>query len=110
MQLFLDLIGHDEYVLAAARVIVDAAIKGTVIVMLAAVAVAALSRASAAVKHSIWALALMGLAITPILSGMPGWRAPILPHQFDKAIGAPRAEVTVAGDSFRVQVAPEQVL
>jgi beta-lactamase regulating signal transducer with metallopeptidase domain len=110
MQLFLNLIGHDEYVRAAATVIVDAAVKGAVIVMLAAVAVAALSRASAAVKHSIWTLALLGLAVVPILSGIPGWRAPILPHQFDKVIGTPRAEVTGTGDSFRLQVAPEQVL
>ena len=59
-------------------VLLDAAIKGLVILSLTALAVLAMRRASAAARHWVWFLGTVSLLILPILSAaLPGWH--ILP-------------------------------
>ncbi|HEX6039090.1 M56 family metallopeptidase [Longimicrobium sp.] len=51
--------------------------RGTVLLVLAAVAVLALRRASAAARHMAWALALTGMLALPVLSlAAPRWELP----------------------------------
>lgn len=51
--------------------------RGTVLLVLAAVAVAALRRAPAAARHMAWALALAGMLALPVLSlAAPRWELP----------------------------------
>lgn len=55
-------------------------LKATLLMALAAVAAGVLRRASAAVLHRLWALALAALILLPFVSSiMPGWNVPILP-------------------------------
>lgn len=58
--------------------IVDATVKGTLLLLLAWGLATFLRRSSAAVRHRIWALGLCGLIALPVLSSsVPGWRLPI---------------------------------
>src|SRR5262249_18457359 len=101
----------DECLRAAAVVTVDAALKGAVVLVLAAAMAAVLSRSSAAVKHSVWAVALLGLGVLPLqLAGVRGWQAPILPRMFNKPSATFDAAAPPAGDSFRFTIDPTSVL
>ena len=58
---------------------VDAAIKGMAILVLTAAAALAMRRASAAGRHLVWFLGMLGLLIVPIFSAaLPGWH--VLPR------------------------------
>ena len=60
---------------ASSLLLVDSAIKGTSLLVLAAVAAMILRRDSAATRHLVWLLAIVALLIVPILSAMlPQWR------------------------------------
>src|SRR6266540_3183635 len=60
-------------------VLVDAAAKGFLVLALAGMAVLCLRRASAALRHLVWFVALASLLLLPMLSMLlPGW--PILPQ------------------------------
>jgi beta-lactamase regulating signal transducer with metallopeptidase domain len=62
-------------------VLVDAAVKGTVILIVASVVSLLVRRASAAARHLVWFLALVGLLGLPALSvALPGWQ--VLPGWF----------------------------
>ena len=53
----------------------DSAVKGTALLMLAAVAVVILKRDSAATRHLVWLLAMVAMLVVPVLSAMlPEWR------------------------------------
>src|SRR5437763_8461247 len=59
--------------------LVDSAVKGTVLLVLAAVAAVILRRDSAATRHLVWLLAMAALLVVPALSAMlPRWR--VLPE------------------------------
>jgi len=63
-------------------VLVDAAVKGTVILIVASIVSLFVRRASAAARHLVWFLALVGLLGLPALSvALPGWQ--VLPGWFD---------------------------
>ena len=67
--------------LHALAVLADAALKGLVILAVAAGAALALRRSSAALRHTVWTLALVALAAVPVLSAaLPQWRVPVLPE------------------------------
>jgi carboxyl-terminal processing protease len=56
----------------------DAALKGTVVLALASLSVLALRRGSAAVRHGIWTLAVVGCLTLPILVPiLPYWVVPV---------------------------------
>jgi len=62
-------------------ILADAALKGVLIVALAAALAAALCRSSAAARHVVWSAALACLVALPALSvALPSWQAPVLPR------------------------------
>src|SRR4051794_31133770 len=59
----------------ASSLLVDSAVKGTALLVLAAVAALILRRDSAATRHLVWMLAIVSLLAVPALSAiLPGWR------------------------------------
>jgi beta-lactamase regulating signal transducer with metallopeptidase domain len=64
-------------------ILADAAIKGLVILGVAAAVTAVLRRRSAALRHMLWTLALAAMALVPVLSAaMPSLRVPVLPSEY----------------------------
>src|SRR5262249_31529108 len=64
---------------AYSLVLVDSAIKGTTLLVLAALAAIILRRDSAATRHLVWLLAIVAMLVVPVLSAMlPQWR--VLPR------------------------------
>lgn len=60
---------------ASSPLMLDSAIKGTVLLALAAMAALMLRRDSAATRHLVWMLAIIALLIVPVLSAtLPQWR------------------------------------
>jgi HEAT repeat protein/beta-lactamase regulating signal transducer with metallopeptidase domain len=58
--------------------IADAVIKATIVLTIAAVASIALRRASAALRHLVWTLALVSALMLPVLSfALPKWQLPV---------------------------------
>jgi beta-lactamase regulating signal transducer with metallopeptidase domain len=61
-------------------VLADAGVKGIVLLAIAALAARAMRRSSAAARHLVWMLALMGLLVLPVVSLVaPQWQLPLLP-------------------------------
>ncbi|HJP61483.1 MAG TPA: M56 family metallopeptidase, partial [Gemmatimonadaceae bacterium] len=61
-------------------ILADAATKGAVLVLIAAIAVFALRKKSAASRHAVWSAAVIGhLAIPVFMVLLPAWRIPLLP-------------------------------
>lgn len=62
-------------------ILADAALKGVLILALAAALAAALCRSSAAARHVVWSATLACLVALPALSvALPSWQAPVLPR------------------------------
>ena len=68
--------------LSADRVLLvlgDAAVRGLLLLALAGLATALMRRASAAARHWVWLLGLVGMMVLPVLSAvLPAWR--VLPR------------------------------
>lgn len=65
---------------ALTRIGTDATIKATLLLVIALLATKLLRNSSAAVRHHIWSLTMVGLLLLPILSLLlPPWQIPILP-------------------------------
>ena len=77
-----DLSGPDApWSLRIVALLLDGWIKGALIILLAGLAVMTLRRASAATRHAVWFLALIGTAAVPIVSVLlPTWQLQTLPH------------------------------
>ena len=72
-------LGNDMWSRALVALI-DAGMKGIILLILAGLAVLVMRRASAAARHLIWTLALAGLLVLPVISlVVPKWQLPILP-------------------------------
>lgn len=88
---------------ASSLLVLDSAVKGTAILLLAAVAVAILRRDSAATRHLAWLLAIVAMLIVPVLSmTLPQWRvlpewAGISPDTAAVATSSPSIARPVAG-------------
>jgi hypothetical protein len=64
---------------SAIPTLADMALKGALLLALAGLATAALWRASAALRHLVWSLAMAGLLALPVMSALlPQWR--VLPR------------------------------
>ncbi len=60
---------------ASSLLLVDSAVKGTVLLVLAAIVALILRRDSAATRHLVWLLAIVAMLVVPVLSTMlPQWR------------------------------------
>jgi HEAT repeat protein/beta-lactamase regulating signal transducer with metallopeptidase domain len=66
-------------ILEWAPLLLGAAVKGTLLIGLAAVAAAVLKRSSAATRHLVWQLALSGMLILPFVSETVPWRLSVGP-------------------------------
>ena len=63
-------------------ILLDAAVKGLVILAVTGVVTALLRRRSAALRHMVWSLAIIGLMLVPMLSiALPQLQVPIIPGQ-----------------------------
>src|ERR1700752_1584562 len=81
--------GLDGLVLPA----VDALVKVTLVLAIAASAALVLGRASAATRHLVWALALASAVVIPVLSvALPRGQLPIVTLQAEVTAGAPDIE------------------
>jgi beta-lactamase regulating signal transducer with metallopeptidase domain len=64
---------------ALGPLLVESAVKGTALLVLAAIAATILRRDSAATRHLVWLLAMVAMMVVPVLSAMlPQWR--VLPE------------------------------
>ncbi|HMI44030.1 MAG TPA: M56 family metallopeptidase, partial [Gemmatimonadaceae bacterium] len=64
----------------ALPVLIDAALKGAILVLIAAVAAYLLKNRSAAARHAAWTAAVIGhLAIPALVLLLPAWKMPLLP-------------------------------
>jgi beta-lactamase regulating signal transducer with metallopeptidase domain len=76
----LDLLSLQSAIPAWLSVVLEASMKGTLILFAAALGAKILSRASAAARHFLWCTALGSLLVLPLLSlALPSWRVPVLP-------------------------------
>jgi Tol biopolymer transport system component/beta-lactamase regulating signal transducer with metallopeptidase domain len=78
--------GWDSSVFLAATMawlplLLDAALKGLIVLAAAGVLCLLLRRASAALRHLVWCVAIGQAVAMPLLSlALPGWRLPVLPE------------------------------
>ncbi len=86
--------------------LLDASIKGVVILGLAGTATLVMRRASATTRHLVWMFAFVGLLILPVLSAsLPGWQ--ILPKWVD--LQSQDAVPPMLGDDAVGLMAPELI-
>ena len=88
--------------------LLDSVVKATIVLGAAAVATAVLRHASAALRHLIWTLGLVGALVMPVLSmALPRWQLPIVTVAAPEAPAiqpaAPTAVENIAGNT---QAAP----
>src|SRR6185503_18647423 len=87
--------------------LVDNAVKGSVVIAIAAIAAWMLRRNTAAARHSVWSAAIAAQLVIPVLSAvLPTWRVPVVaqpawvapaptvsPSPNDATVSAPTAPV-----------------
>jgi beta-lactamase regulating signal transducer with metallopeptidase domain len=105
-----DFISAHPSLQSALPVLFDGAIKGAVLVVIAAIATYLLRGRSAASRHAVWTAAVVGhLAIPALVLVLPSWTMPLLPSTPWMAASGPTASAlspgeptTTIGDAGRV--------
>jgi beta-lactamase regulating signal transducer with metallopeptidase domain len=73
------LITVSEFFSALCPLLLESGVKGTALLVLAAIAATILRRDSSAIRHLVWLLAMVAMLVVPVLSAMlPQWR--VLPE------------------------------
>ena len=58
----------------------DVAVKATVVLLVSGLATRSMAKSSAAIRHRVWSLTMVGLIVLPILScWLPSWQWAVLP-------------------------------
>jgi len=74
------LLGSGSSIQGALPILLDTALKGALLIVLAAIAAYALRNRSAASRHAVWTAAVIGhLAIPALVFLLPAWQMPLLP-------------------------------
>jgi beta-lactamase regulating signal transducer with metallopeptidase domain len=75
-----DFLASHPSIQAALPILIDAALKGAILVAIAAIAAFLLRNRSAASRHAAWTAAVIGhLAIPALVLLLPAWKMPLLP-------------------------------
>ncbi len=93
---------------ASSLLLVDFAVKGTALLVLAAIAALILRRDSAATRHLVWLMAMVSMLVVPVLSAiLPQWRVlPGLPRiSQETAVVAPSPPAIATSPNRVVDVA-----
>ena len=94
------LLANYSSVQGALPILIDAALKGAILVAIAAAAAYLLRKRSAASRHAAWTAAVIGhLAIPALVLFLPAWRMPVLP-----AASWMRADVTPVTGAATIRV------
>ena len=102
MMSFISLYGIPENSIGWLAVLLDASIKSIVVLTLAAGLNLALRRSSAAFRHLIWALAVVGCLCLPVISvTLPSWRLPVITQMLPLTESTPGVE-----DNLNVTLLP----
>ncbi|HEX2721853.1 MAG TPA: M56 family metallopeptidase, partial [Gemmatimonadaceae bacterium] len=88
------------------RLLIDTALKGSILIALAAVAIYFLRGKAAAARHAVWTAAVVGHLALPLMTlVVPAWRIPLLPApSWIDAPASVRASISAGKES--VGVAP----
>ena len=97
MSSLLEFLGSPRaFVMDALPVLADAAVKGAIVMGVAALIVLLLRRRSAATRHAVWAGAVAAQLTLPVLAALlPAWRVPLFPALNRYLIEAPESHVFV---------------
>jgi beta-lactamase regulating signal transducer with metallopeptidase domain len=75
-----DFLNESSWLQSALPMLTDAALKGAILIGIAAAAAYLLRKRSAASRHAVWTAAVIGhLAIPALIFLLPGWTLPVLP-------------------------------
>lgn len=84
--------------------LLDIALKATAILLATLALNLGLRRASAATRHLLWSLSLLGLLALPVLTyGLPSWRVSILPESFSSSKNAEPMESIAAAQTLKAE-------
>jgi beta-lactamase regulating signal transducer with metallopeptidase domain len=93
-----------------AVIILDTAIKGALILAVAAAVVVSFRRASASVRHLAWTLAFIALCVLPAITALgPRWGVPILPASVVDPGPAPAALKPATQHPFKTEIDAEGI-
>ncbi len=93
MMTFISLYGASEHSIGWLAALLDASVKSIVVFALAAVLSLALKRSSAALRHLMWSLAVVGCLCLPVISvTLPSWWLPVASRTIPLSEAAPGFE------------------